>query len=923
MPSYIGSYDGKGDPNNYLHLFEWAIRMQKWSHFSQQKKFTKTHLVVHNIKQREGESTRAFATRYTDDTLQILGLHEDQHISGFVHGLRTQNFVEFLSTDLPPTYKGLIEKTYTLIEVREIEEAVKSRQLSHLVNGIKKEKAKASDTQQGEGKKDKGIVPDKALILIISRGEHYTRSNTSEEPTFECREITFPPVTGNNNSSALVIIKARIFRRQVNRVYMDNESSCEVIYEHCFLKLKPSIRASRVDSKVSLIRLSGEHSWPIREVHLEITICNAPFSRMDTLNFVIYESDKVKEGLEKVKKASPTDVKGIFSCTNVEEKVESLSGFLLKCFLDSYKGYHQIHMVEEDKDKTSFFAGEGTFCYRKMPLGLKNVRATYQRLVDKVSSYQIGRNLEAYVDDMVIRSTSEEDMLKDIQETLERYSKDVQTKKHTMDARGRRSPPKNEEVYGNLANTHLPSKGRSSNNVPQSFDKKHKRNPFYRKTRRTSPHLLGLLGQNAFRRRQKGINRENEHRVREYKAKQRVELYIDGASSSDGSGVGLMLINPRGKKYTYALGFEFKTTNNEAEYEALLAGLQIAQGMEIESLVIFTDYHLIVNQIKEAYEARNHNKKADALSKLASMTFEHLTKEVLVEVLAKRSIDDMEVLQVEVKEGENWMTPIHEYLLSGLLLEDPRESRKIIIKAPQYKLIKGSLHKKSFFTSWLHCIAPPQVSNIITEIHEGSCGFNAEPRSMVVKITKLGYFWPSMHRDVAKIIQDCAQYKEQSMAKKIAGKDVIAAGSKETPFSLTYGSEAIIPIVESIVSKDIRDTTKENAKRKESKEVASIEEAYYQNKLRIYHDVSSNHSTYKLGDFVLLSLSDTESLKTWHGPHMISKVYEGELYKITDASDHSLIQIEKGTSLDWVLIKETSAGGDIGLEAGAEDGVAL
>ncbi|GJT33878.1 hypothetical protein Tco_0924297 [Tanacetum coccineum] len=85
---------------------------------------------------------------------------------------------------------------------------------------------------------------------------------------------------------------------------------------------------------------------------------------------------------------------------------------------------------------------------------------------------------------------------------------------------------------------------------------------------------------------------------------------------------------------------------------------------------------------------RNQNKKADALSKLASMTFKHLTKEVLVEVLARRSIEEKEVLQVETKEKESWMTPIQEYLLSGLLLEDPKESRKIRIKAPQYKLIK-------------------------------------------------------------------------------------------------------------------------------------------------------------------------------------------------------------------------------------------
>ncbi|GJT43202.1 reverse transcriptase domain-containing protein [Tanacetum coccineum] len=83
------------------------------SHFSQQKKFTKTHLAVHNIKQREGESTRSFVTRYTDYTLQILDLHEDQCFSGFVHGLRIRRLVEFLSTNLTTTYKGLMEKTYT------------------------------------------------------------------------------------------------------------------------------------------------------------------------------------------------------------------------------------------------------------------------------------------------------------------------------------------------------------------------------------------------------------------------------------------------------------------------------------------------------------------------------------------------------------------------------------------------------------------------------------------------------------------------------------------------------------------------------------------------------------------------------------------------------------------------------------------
>ncbi|GJU22311.1 reverse transcriptase domain-containing protein [Tanacetum coccineum] len=78
-------------------------------------------------------------------------------------------------------------------------------------------------------------------------------------------------------------------------------------------------------------------------------------------------------------------------------------------------------MAKEDEDKTAFFAREGIFCYRKMPFSLKNVGVTYQRLLEKVFNDQIGRNLEAYVNDMVIKSTSKEDMLKDIQETFKRF----------------------------------------------------------------------------------------------------------------------------------------------------------------------------------------------------------------------------------------------------------------------------------------------------------------------------------------------------------------------------------------------------------------------------------------------------------------------------------------------------------------------
>ncbi|GKA20366.1 hypothetical protein Tco_0700355 [Tanacetum coccineum] len=120
---------------------------------------------------------------------------------------------------------------------------------------------------------------------------------------------------------------------------------------------------------------------------------------------------------------------------------------------------------------------------------------------------------------------------------------------------------------------------------------------------------------------------------------------------------------------------------------------------------------------------------------------------------------------------------------------------------------------------------------------------------------------------------------------------------KETPFSLTYGSEAIIPISKNDVTKDDRGRIKEVDKRRGSKEIASIEDANYRSKLRRYHNERSSHSIYKIGDFVLLLQNNTGSTQVWQDPHMVSEVQGRGLYKIVDAFDHSLTQTTRSTSL--------------------------
>lgn len=67
----------------------------------------------------------------------------------------------------------------------------------------------------------------------------------------------------------------------------------------------------------------------------------------------------------------------------LDKKANCLAKFPFKCFLDAYKGYHQIQMASKDEAKIAFYTNEGTFCYIKMPFGLKNVGVTYQRFMDK------------------------------------------------------------------------------------------------------------------------------------------------------------------------------------------------------------------------------------------------------------------------------------------------------------------------------------------------------------------------------------------------------------------------------------------------------------------------------------------------------------------------------------------------------------
>nr|GFA25627.1 reverse transcriptase domain-containing protein [Tanacetum cinerariifolium] len=235
-------------------------------------------------------------------------------------------------------------------------------------------------------------------------------------------------------------------------------------------------------------------------------------------------------------------------------------------------------------------------------------------------------------------------------------------------------------------------------------------------------------------------------------------LFTDGSSCVDGSGVGLILTRLEGTEFTYALRFQFTASNNEVEYEALIDGLRIAAQMGVRNVHVSADSKLVANQVLGTYVTkeenmvkylektnslisgfanfsisqvpRSKNKKADALRKIASTSFAHLSKQVLVEVLKEKPIQEEEVATV-------------------------KKASELCIKARQYELLEGVLYRRSFLKSWLRCVGTLQADYVIREIHEGSCSMHVGPRSVVAKAMRFGHYWPNMHRDARDMIHTC------------------------------------------------------------------------------------------------------------------------------------------------------------------------
>ena len=112
-------------------------------------------------------------------------------------------------------------------------------------------------------------------------------------------------------------------------------------------------------------------------------------------------------------------LKDSFPLPRIDQIVDALAEHGMLSFLDAFSGYHKIPMHSPDAEKTSFITPHGLYCYNVMPFGLKNVGATYKRLVTKMFRPLLGRAMEVYIDDMLVKSKQRQDHAAHFQQTFD------------------------------------------------------------------------------------------------------------------------------------------------------------------------------------------------------------------------------------------------------------------------------------------------------------------------------------------------------------------------------------------------------------------------------------------------------------------------------------------------------------------------
>uniref|UniRef100_A0A2N9FCI3 Uncharacterized protein n=1 Tax=Fagus sylvatica TaxID=28930 RepID=A0A2N9FCI3_FAGSY len=513
-----------------------------------------------------------------------------------------------------------------------------------------------------------------------------------------------------------------------------------------------------------------------------------------------------------------------FPLPKIDQLVDATAGHDRMSFLDAFQGYHQIALSTEDREKTAFITPLGIYCYKVMPFGLKNAGATYQRMVTKMFKDQIGKTMEIYIDDMVVKSRLSQNHLKDLTETfrvLRLHKLRLNASKcvfgvgsgkflgFMVSHRGMtaalsrfisRSADRCQPFFQLLKKSttfkwddkcisafedlkrYLSSSLLLSNPTPETrypplekvglalitaadklpqyfqahtvylvtqylvqamFNKADFTGQIWKwgakisalgvkylpKTAIKGQVLADFVAEFASTSKQNNLG-ETTPREDSPEHTGWWKVYVDGASNAKGSGTGVVIITPNETVIEQSIRLDFKTSNNEAEYEAVLAGLKSAKTLEARRLIVYYDSLLVASQINGEI-GRNLNNHVDALATLASVLSADFKRFIPIETLTTPSIDQPANFINTITVGPCWMDPYVTYLKEGVLPEQKKEAEIIKRKAARFWLSKDlKLYK----------------------------------RSLAHRALTQGYWWRYMQKDTVNYVRKCDKCQRFSLS---------------------------------------------------------------------------------------------------------------------------------------------------------------
>jgi ribonuclease HI len=301
-------------------------------------------------------------------------------------------------------------------------------------------------------------------------------------------------------------------------------------------------------------------------------------------------------------------------------------------------------------------------------------------------------------------------------------------------------------------------------------------------------------------------------------------IYVDGSSTKKKGGAGIVLFTPDGEELSSSLTLEFKTTNNEVEYEAVVAGLGLALELGADSVEIRSDSQVIVGHINGEFEAkgekmkkylakvksmqtafqkfcikkipREDNEKADHLARMASTETEESDENNKVNATLRHpSIfeEASNALQVSpIEEASDWRQEIFSYLQDGILPSEKKPAMRLKMKEGRFTILNGLLYKRGFTLPLLKCISTEEGNYVLREIHEGICGSHSGARVLAHKAVRAGFYWPNMYKDLTGIVRYCDKCQRFGNITKQPPEELTAISSP-WPFS-QWGVDIVGPL---------------------------------------------------------------------------------------------------------------------------------